>query len=215
MKSIVLFLAVVAGAAVACLSSVEVFAAEGEKAVSNLDYTLGSPLTLQQREGKPTVESGKATLSFDGKNIVLIADLTDSDIGNSATHNNERTWTTGDVIEFFFQPAGRKDYYEFHVTPNNITLQLHIPSVEELRKTPFEDKFFESHFKTKVKVENGRWTARMEIPAASLGGNVQMTGCRFAVCRYNYNKKWSEPELTSSTPLPTSFHSPDEWHVIR
>lgn len=55
----------------------------------------------------------------------------------------------------------------------------------------------------------------MEIPLKSLGENVQVSGSRFAVCRYNYNKNAIELELTSSTPLPKSFHSPAEWHRIK
>ena len=56
----------------------------------------------------------------------------DSDIFNTAKVNNERTWTTGDVCEFFIQPAGQDDYFEFHVTPEGITLQLHLPPVSRM-----------------------------------------------------------------------------------
>ena len=182
---------------------------------ANSEYRLGDELTLRGRTGIAAVESGRAWLTCDGTNLILTADLTDSDIGNSATANNEKTWLTGDACEFFFQPAGREDYYEIHVTPNHKTLQLHLMSVKRLGKVPFESQLFESGFKSEAKVEKGRWTVRMEIPLKSLGDNVQVAGSLFAVCRYNYNKPSKEPELTSSTPLPKSFHSPSEWHKIK
>lgn len=184
------------------------------KSESNPLYKPGNPLTLNKKDGSVPKESGKAKLICDGKNLILTADFTDSDIGNSAVKNNEKTWKTGDVCEFFFQPAGREDYYEFHVTPNGITLQLHIPKVELLRIVPFEKQIFESNFKSEAKIENGHWTSKMIIPLSALGENAQFENGRFAVCRYNYNKNWDEPEHTCTTPLPDGFHSPDKWHRI-
>ncbi len=181
---------------------------------ANPIYRPGDVMTMKSQKGKPVQEGGNATLICKDKTLVLTVDFIDSDIGNSAVKHNEKTWTTGDVCEFFFQPAGRKDYYEFHVTPNNITLQLHIPSVEQLRVLPFESKIFESNFKYNAKIEKGHWTVRMEIPLSVLGDNAKFNGSLFAVCRYNYNKKWEEPELSSSTPLPDGFHCPTLWHKI-
>ncbi|MDO5582420.1 MAG: hypothetical protein Q4G69_14955 [Planctomycetia bacterium] len=189
-------------------------AISAKSANSNPPYKPGDTLKMYKRDGSAPVEPGTAQLICDGENLIITADFTDSDIGNSAVKNNEKTWTTGDVCEFFFQPVGREDYYEFHVTPNGITLQLHIPKLELLRVLPFEEKLFESGFKSEAKVEKGHWTAKMIIPLSSLGKNVKFEGSLFAVCRYNYNKNWDGPEQTSSTPLPTSFHSPSEWHKI-
>lgn len=179
------------------------------------DYRHGDELTLLQKDGAKTREPGKAQLTFDGESLILIAELIDSHIANSADQHNVKTWTTGDVLEFFFQPAGRTDYYEFHVTPNGKTLQLHIPSVDQLRVVPFEEQIFESNFQSEAKIESGRWTAKMVIPLAALGEGAAFDKGKFAVCRYNYNPSWPEPELSSSTPLPKSFHSPAEWHVVR
>lgn len=184
------------------------------KSGSNPEYKPGDMLKIFKKDGSAPNEPGKAQLICEDGNLILTADFIDSDIGNSATKNNEKTWKTGDVCEFFFQPAGREDYYEFHVTPNGITLQLHIPKVELLRVVPFEEQIFESGFKSEAKIEDGHWTAKMIIPLSALGKNARFEGSLFAVCRYNYNKGWDGPEQTSSTPLPTSFHSPGEWHRI-
>lgn len=184
------------------------------KEPTNLIYRPGNDsLVLVSTDGATPHERGTARLTCEGECLVLTAEFTDSDIGNQAVQNNEKTWETGDVCEFFFQPAGRIDYYEFHVTPNGYTLQLHIPDVTLLRKIPFEEKIFESGFKTSATVLDGRWTARMEIPLEVLG-NAAFEGSRFAVCRYNYNKDRKEPELSSAPCLRDGFHAPESWYVI-
>lgn len=180
-----------------------------------LSYKLGQAKALTHLDGTAPRESGIAVLQCDGKTLTVTAVLEDSDIFNTAEKENERTWTTGDALEFFFQPARREDYFEFHVTPPNArTLQLHIPSVEKLRIVPFEEQIFESGMKGRVEVLDGEWKARMEIPLSALG-NVTLAGSRFTICRYNYWQNEEEPELTSITDfMHGTFHSPNEWFTI-
>lgn len=179
------------------------------------EYQLGQALVMNRMNGEPAVESGVAVLKCEENRLVVTAVMTDSDIFNTAQKKNERTWTTGDALEFFFQPAGRKDYFELHVTPNQQTLELHIPSVEQLRIVPFEKQFFDSGFKATAEVLDGQWKARMEIPFSALGIDSPQGG-RFTICRYNWNKKWDEPELTTISLFANgTFHSPEEWFTIK
>ena len=179
------------------------------------EYQLGQALVMNRMNGEPAEESGIAVLKRDGEKLVVTAAMTDSDIFNTAQKKNERTWTTGDALEFFFQPAGREDYFELHVTPNEQTLELHIPGVEQLRIIPFEKQFFDSGFKYSAEVLDGQWKARMEIPFSAFGIS-EVKGARFTICRYNWNKKWEEPELTTISLFTNgTFHSPDEWFTIQ
>ena len=55
---------------------------------------------------RPCREEGCAALTAEKDSFRIHALFHDSDIFNTAKVNNERTWTTGDVCEFFIQPAG-------------------------------------------------------------------------------------------------------------
>ena len=144
--------------------------------------------------------------------------LYDSDIFNTAKVNNERTWTTGDVCEFFIQPAGQDDYFEFHVTPEGITLQLHLPPVSRMGSVPFEKQIFESGMTHRVQVrrEENYWYAVMCIPFAGMRiTEKEAWGSRFAVCRYNYSHGQEKPEMSSTAYFPdTGFHNPSRWHRL-
>jgi len=176
------------------------------------------PFASYKNPDAEPAERGRAVLNVEDNAFHVSAVLEDSDIFNTAKQNNEKTWTTGDVLEFFIQPAGRKDYYELHVTPEQITLQLHIPVTERSRKIEFEDCICDIGIIGKVRkdVPANRWTAEMIVPFSGIGvTGTELDGSRFAICRYNYNKKWEEPEISSTRFFPKgTFHCPPEWHVL-
>jgi len=171
------------------------------------------------KDGTPAKEAGRAALLIDADAFHVYAYFEDSDIYNTATKNNERTWQTGDALEFFVQSSVHKDYYEFHLTPNNITLQLHLPPVEKKGTIPFEEQIFESGIKTSVKVcpEENYWQGEIIVPFAGLNMTKEMvTGSRFAICRYNYSHSWQDPDISSTALFPDSgFHNPARWHEIK
>ena len=179
-------------------------------ATTNGATTNGATTVGATTDGATTDGATTNGCRFDGPTLILIADMTDSDIYNTAERNNVKTWLTGDVLEFFFQPPGRADYYEFHVTPTGKTLQLHMPTEQAAFNIPFEDKICETGFRHSVEVEQGLWRVRMEIPLSAL--NCQTAaGARFIVCRQNYSHAWTEPDISVTSPLKGSVHSPDEW----
>ena len=165
-------------------------------------------------------EKGIAFLWRDSDSLYVIGCFEDSDVFNSATKKNEKTWRTGDVMEFFFQPSGENEYYELHVTPENATLELCIPGVEKFGKVPFESQFYESNFFSYAERFNEPecqgWFGYMKIPFKGLGiTDDKLEKSRFSVCRYNYNKKWAEPEQSSTTIyMDGGFHQPGLWHEI-
>ena len=164
-------------------------------------------------------ERGVGTLVPEADALHIYAALEDSDIGNSATENNMKTWLTGDVLECFVQPNGSNDYYEFHVTPEGITLQLHLPPIERFRTIPFEQEICEAGLKAHAQKfpERSLWCGELIIPFRGIGVTPEtVSGMRFAICRYNYNKKWSEPEISSTGVFPDgTFHCPSQWHLLQ
>ncbi len=167
---------------------------------------------------QPCQEGGCAALTAEKDSFRIHALFHDSDIFNTAKVNNERTWTTGDVCEFFIQPAGQDDYFEFHVTPEGITLQLHLPPVSRMGSVPFEKQIFESGMTHRVQVrrKENYWYAVMCIPFAGMRiTEKEAWGSRFAVCRYNYSHGQEKPEMSSTAYFPdTGFHNPSRWHRL-
>ena len=62
--------------------------------------------------------------------LLVFAELTEREVFSQSTGHNQRMWELGDTFEMFFKPAGRQDYVEFHVTPNNQRLQLRFANAE-------------------------------------------------------------------------------------
>ena len=137
---------------------------------------------------------------------------------NAARCDNEKTWTTGDVIEFFIQAEGRDDYYEFHLTPEGIRLQLHLPHYSLLRKVPFENKICDCGLAAKtLSLSDDLWVGEMRVPFASLSENGEegMGEAKYCVSRYYYVNAL-EIEYSSYPPLPArGYHNPPCWACLK
>ena len=141
-------------------------------------------------------------------------------IGNSATEENARTWELGDAFEIFVQPAPDGPYYEFHVTPENVRLQLEFPpppagEAWNREGQPLPPGSFESE--TTVDRAGERWTVRATIPFALLGGAPRPGDTwRVSFCRYDWSDAAGPPVLSSSSPLVRlDFHDRDVWREIQ
>ncbi|HBC89236.1 MAG TPA: hypothetical protein DCZ94_20030 [Lentisphaeria bacterium] len=170
------------------------------------------------------VQKTISTLWLDGDFLSVFAMMEDSDVFSHARGRNDQTWQKGDVMEFFFQPEGRRNYYEVHVAPNLATLELSIPDAKKLvgEKYDFKSLFFKSG----MKCETGRfkskgkagWWGLMKIPVEKIGLRIKSGRLgRFAVCRYNYNRNGGIIlQESASAPFPKfRFHDPDNWHELR
>ncbi|HCE42560.1 MAG TPA: hypothetical protein DET40_03320 [Lentisphaeria bacterium] len=169
------------------------------------------------------VQKTIATLWLEGKFLNVFAMMEDSDVFTYAKGRNDQTWLKGDVLEFFFQPAGTQNYYELHVAPNLATLELSIPNAKKLvgEKYDFKSLFYKSDMKCETGTFKGKgktgWWGLMKIPA----GGIELPGKsgrlgRFAVCRYNYNKDGGIilQESASAAFPKFRFHDPDNWHEL-
>lgn len=186
----------------------------------NPEYVPGTvlPLVLLGNSPKVPEEPGRAMVEIEDSALRFSFLLRDSDIFNTARKNNERTWETGDAAECFFQIAGHCDYYEFHATPEGFSLQLHIPSMEQLMNFSFDQKVCEIGVQVSVsKDEKAKlWTAELILPFQTIGLDKSMlNGSRFVCSRYNYTHGKEKPECSASRIFPKgSFHSPEDWHRI-
>lgn len=149
--------------------------------------------------------------------------MNDSHIFSHATADNQKMWTLGDVTEVFIKPGvDREDYWEFHVTPNDFLMDIHIGN----RKDYNNGKISWSHVisaesgATKyVNVCDGFWTTSLNIPWTAFGYTARPnpeSRWQIAVCRYNYNGSIdNKPELSSTAALSQlSFHRYEEFTTV-
>jgi hypothetical protein len=170
------------------------------------------PDALPQESGTTYIGAAQEGLSF----YVL---LDDSDIFSTATGDDQRMWTLGDVAEFFIKPGvERTDYWEIHITPNDYIMDIHIPDREKFMAGDITwDQVIapSSHTAKRVAVLDGQWVLEIVIPwktfdldAAPAAGTVW----QFAVCRYNYNNGLEDPEHSSTAHLSEpGFHNYEEF----
>lgn len=159
-----------------------------------------------------------------GNSLLVFAELTDRDIFTRATAINQRMWELGDTLEFFLQSSGDPGYSEFHVTPNNLHLQLRFPdstAVQDSRRNGMEKYLMTGevfHSQTWVQSELNRWLVFTEIPASALGLNlISLAGQRwyFSFSRYDASRDGSSPVISSTSPhTKPDFHSRSEWGAL-
>ena len=164
-------------------------------------------------------EAGGARIGATATGLSVHVRYEDSDIFSTATADQQRMWTLGDVVEVFVKPGlDRSDYWEVHVTPNGFFMDLYIPSRAGMQSgehtweeiiTPESGTVYQIH------VADGSWSAELTIPWSAFGLTgipVSGTTWQFAVCRYNYNGGLESPELSSTAPLAQrSFHRFEDY----
>lgn len=172
--------------------------------------------------------------------LLVFAELEDADIFTRATAHNQRMWELGDVLEIFLSPEKSASYVEFHVTPNNLRLQLRFPDTATLRRAQTENRFDHLmlsdgvfYSRTWAQPENQKWFAFAEISANAVCGavGVQASVCppdtpkrefqlagmkwRFSFSRYDYVRGRGEPMISSTSPhAQPDFHRREEWGTL-
>lgn len=183
------------------------------------------PVLLGQAwRGAPESDFAPATVrtGWQDGSLFVFAELTDIDVFTRARQHNERFWELGDTFEMFLQPPGGSDYFELHVAPNNLRLQLRFarpPTPEDA--DPFVTALIHRNTfdsRTWVSPEPGLWCVFAEIPATALIGPTPLAGStwRFSFSRYDYTRGREEPVISSSSPhSQPAFHRPHEWGELR
>jgi hypothetical protein len=168
---------------------------------------------------------GTVRVGFGKSSLLVFAQMTDTDIFNSATGLNQRTWELGDVFEIFLRGPEKEGYVELHVTPNNQRLQLCYPdaaAVVSARKNGNMDHFLirhdAFHSRTWIDTQKNQWFVYAEIPTAIVTGStgpVDNTQWRFSFGRYDYTRGAKKPVISSTSPhAEADFHRHHEWGVM-
>jgi hypothetical protein len=169
----------------------------------------------------------RAYLVWDDDALYYAATLTDNEVRSFGTQRNDTLWN-GDVFELFFKPSAEKpQYYEFQANPRGVIFEMAFPKrgdyPEPLSKGPLLGN------KAVVVVDgtldhpgdrDRGWTVEGRIPwsAFALSGGKPKPGDSwlFALCRYDYGPKGTEPVLMSSAPLTKpNFHRYEDYGKLR
>lgn len=184
-----------------------------------------------QEKNRPAKTATRARLLWDQDYMYFSADLDDGDLFADVTERDGKTWDN-DVFELFFKPDPKKTaYYEFQVNAAGTVMDCLIPAREPnaYEKYRTADEF---HIKAKVKVRgtlNKRddkdtgWTVEGKMPwlgFVKTGGRPLVNDVwKFALCRYDYDKSFGDPELSTSAPLKSQkyadFHSVDDYANLK
>ena len=187
-----------------------------------------APCRLEQRWLSTPQEEftpGNVFVGCRNGNFCAFAELIDADIFTFARESQQRLWMLGDTFEIFLRAMDQEAYFEFHVAPNNLTLQMRFPgayAAERVGRSQCFDEIiiqregFSS--KTWVKPENHRWFVFAQIAGGLIGQNADLSGSRwaFSFCRYDYTRGQNVPVISStSAHTRPDFHRQHEWGVIR
>jgi len=156
--------------------------------------------------------------------LVVLAVIRDRSIYNSADRLNQKTWTTGDVFEIFFE-VSEELYYEFHVTPENQNLLLrwdpaHFKKVRR-GEAKFESALIDDpsfiQSKATINTDDNYWTVYALIPYQALDSNAVATNpnWRFSFARYDMTVGEDHPVLSATPDYPeANFHDRERWHPL-
>src|SRR6266446_1110936 len=170
--------------------------------------------------------STKARLLWDDKYLYFTAEMEDTDLYADIKERNGMTWSN-DVFELFFKPhADKLAYYEFQVNAANTPLELYFPSRGSggyRRFAPLTHIGLQSAVVVKGTLNNWHdkdegWVVEGRIPWADFSetGGAPKAGdvWRGAICRYDYSVGYEETELSSSAPVPGSFHAYEHYNKL-
>ena len=172
-------------------------------------------LLIQGWQSEPTGLPATAQLGWNEGRVWALGTLTDADVFNDATADNQNTWETGDVFEVFVRRSDSDAYTEAHVTPNGIRLHLKFQDREtiSLARSGQLDGETLKHDPNEIiahawRTEDG-WIGLIGVPIDAASGDK----IRVSVCRYDAHRDANtEPDVASTANHAVcDFHRPDDW----
>ncbi len=168
---------------------------------------------VQGWQRNPTGLPATARLGWHDGRVWALGNLTDADVFNDATEDNQNTWEMGDVFEVFVRRSDSDAYTEAHVTPNGVRLHLKFPdrATIALARSGQIDGERLKHDPTEIvaqawRAENG-WVGLLGVPVEAAPSEK----IRVSVCRYDAHRQ-GEPDVAStSNHAECDFHRPDDW----
>lgn len=182
-------------------------------------YADAEPFPFFQNWVAPGLQPNEGGLTYVGRtetDLCFYVWLEDQSIFTTATENNQALFKLGDVAEFFIKPGTtREDYWEIHVSPNDLLMDLHFPSRGAIQagQTTWEQVIApDSGSRKKVATypTEGYWTAELCVPWQAFGydhppGSEETW--QFSVSRYNYTDDLDHLEHSSIAPFTElNFH---------
>lgn len=152
--------------------------------------------------------------------FVVLAEMEDHDIGTSARNHNDPLWNMGDVFEIFVRHTARPEYFEFHVAPNNVTLDLCYPRFQAPRDHGVEGYMIsEPQFSARAVCEpkRERWRVAAELPVINLAPRELISSTsewQFSFCRYDCGPGRPDAIASTSPHRLADFHRGEEWPVF-
>jgi uncharacterized repeat protein (TIGR03806 family) len=179
------------------------------------------PWLMEPRRSKTAT---RARLLWNREYLYFFADMEDGDLFADVQERDGRTWNN-DVFELFFKPAVDKPgYFEFQVNVAGTEMDMFLPQREPggYEKYVQADEF---EFDSQV-VLRGTLNERQDRDKGwSVEGRIAWRGFlkagsrpaphetwRFALCRYDYDNSFGEPDLSTCAPLTRpSFHQHEDF----
>lgn len=155
--------------------------------------------------------------------LLIFAELTDADIFTNATAHNQKFWELGDTFEIFLRPNGQESYFEFHVAPNNLRLQLRFENRDAMKFTRQNNSLetvwiHEAIFESETWIQSGCWFVFAKIPADSICENSEpLPGSKwhFSFGRYDGTRGRKQPVISStSLHARADFHRQEDWGIL-
>ncbi|MFH1905047.1 MAG: carbohydrate-binding family 9-like protein [bacterium] len=193
-------------------------------------YHLEKTHTEPQRHPAPFSPT-TARLLWDKEYLYFAMEAEDKDIWGTITEHDS-VLCNEDVLEIFLKPRENKySYYEFEISPKNVTWDLFYPSRGVSAGGPFQKRWskYESNLKSATKVygtlnkwkdKDEKWTLEVAIPFSSLKEVIAGTPrngeqWRFALCRYDYSVYLENYEYSSSARLSLVwFHKYEDYNIL-
>jgi hypothetical protein len=169
-----------------------------------------------------------AYLVWDDDALYYAGSMTDAELRSFGTKRNDHLWN-GDVFELFLKPSeNRPEYYEFQANPRGAVFEAPFPKRGhdfdgDLAKAPILGSKAAVALKGTLDRPGDRdegWSVEGRIPWSAFAptGGKPSAGAEwlFAICRYDYGLKGTEPVTMSSAPLSKpSFHRYEDYGKLR
>lgn len=176
----------------------------------------------------PAYSQTTARLLWDNNYLYIAMEAEDKDIWATLTEH-DAVLCREDVLEIFLKPKRDKySYYEFEISPKNITWDIFYPS-RGVASWDRKWSSYESNLKSATKVYgtlnnwqdmDERWTLEVAIPFSALSEVIESPPRNgdewyFALCRYDYSVYLEDFELSSSARLKEAwFHRYEDYDIL-
>ena len=172
------------------------------------------------------LQPGAVALAHHESDLIVYAELSDTDIFNPVREHGAHAYAHGDVFEIFLRADGAPNYFEHHITPDNITLQLSFPTPTAFAENCTGDSAWSLPFATAIPVPSpvlvqpglNLWRVLAIVPLARIASMQAPLprDWRFSFCRYDHTHGRAKPVLSSTTPYRfANFHHQDMWGRLR